>query len=136
MLMFIYLLIDLLIYIYIYIYSYIHVYIYIYIERERDRERERCRCVYVCIYIYIYVYAVCIISFDVVLYCKIVLWLIKLMYGIISYHMILLYRRPETDTLRGGRVLLTEMLSPRIARQGAVYIFSIRGYSSSNNSNL
>ena len=29
--------------------------------------------------------------------------------------------------LRGGRVLLTEILSPRIARQGAVCLIPIRG---------
>ena len=39
-------------------------------------------------------------------------------------------RGASSANLKGGRVLLTEVLLPRIARQGAVCLVSIRGLSS------
>ena len=71
----------------------------------RERERD------VCLYTYIYIYT-CMHVYVIVYYTY-----------YISY--IIYYK----DTFkRGGKVLLTEMLLPRIARRGAVRRTSIRGY--------
>ena len=109
------------------VWSILMVYIYIYIEREREGERERSLSLSLSLSIYIYIY----ICTDMCMYIYIYVY-INIHTHIALNHKTLDARRagwwtspscPASSAsqwahLRGGRVLLTEILLPRIARQG------------------
>ena len=110
-------------------------------ESEADALSTRRRApVYMYIYIYIYIYTHISLSLYIYIYIYIYIHMYIYIYimDIYIYIYIYIYRRGAPDdshlegsdlggTLRGGRVLLTEMLLPRIARRGTVCLIPIRG---------
>ena len=73
------------------------------------------RTLHMCVYVYIYIYICMIICIHIYIY----------IYMYIYIYIYVLRRRCRCQ--EGGRVLLTEILLPWIARQGTACLISIRG---------
>ena len=133
--------------------NYIYIYIYIYVKsggvrfhRIRDLQQYYFNSIqptshsrrrsYVCVYIYIYIYITyCYHHITMTTYIYIYIYIMYNPAGanpndeksVVVLVAVLVFALVLSLVLRGGRVLLTEILLPRIARQGAVCLISIRG---------